>query len=517
MLARYSVAAVFLSAAMLSVGPPARAQQSVGPQTSQEADQDYPKAWVCKDIQQTQVDDKEGVCKADNTPLVPIRLGTIYKCLRGPANYSIDQTGRCASPQPKGAVTASVFWTCKSQPDVHLLDPGKCADGSPREIGFEERPHGDHNPRHGGLAIFMSPDLYYHVEGTYSSNGTFRAYFYNEFTKPLKVSGITGRVALANSNNEAVGQPITLTVAPIADGNALEAKIPNPPTPTKDKNVFFKLYIKLPKASQDWITDHQFLGFSNDPNPPAAAPATTGSARGNQTGTTARNGQTSGASRGAQPAPGAAPRPAATPNNAARGSAPATPPNTAAKPAAPAARPNAAASPAPAPAAPPTPAAPPAPAASPSSATASAASPTPGQEAGSSSSSSQSSVGVMGGAEVSAGPGGPQVLLPDTTPELLAFFKENAANVRQLLDQGQLGGMWYPALNAKDAALSLDEKHHEGLNDAQRAQLASAAKQLTVVAWQIDAAGDLGNRTQLDQLTKQFDDTAAEILALYGK
>jgi hypothetical protein len=123
----------------------------------------------------------------------------------------------------------------------------------------------------------------------------------------------------------------------------------------------------------------------------------------------------------------------------------------------------------------------------------------------------------MGGAEVSAGPGGPQVLLPDTTPELLAFFKENAANVRQLLDQGQLGGMWYPALNAKDAALSLDEKHHEGLNDAQRAQLASAAKQLTVVAWQIDAAGDLGNRTQLDQLTKQFDDTAAEILALYGK
>ena len=124
---------------------------------------------------------------------------------------------------------------------------------------------------------------------------------------------------------------------------------------------------------------------------------------------------------------------------------------------------------------------------------------------------------MAGGAEVGGGPTGPQVVLPEKTPDLLAFLKENAAQVKQLLDEGNLGGMWYPALNAKDAGLALDAIHHDGLNDAQRAKLASAVKQLTVLAWQIDAAGDLGNRTQLDQLTSQFQAVVSDILTVYGQ
>jgi len=458
---------------MFAAGPPAQAQRANSRTDAEieKADQDYPKAFACMDPRYaTQVDDKPGKCP-DGKSMEQIRLGLAYKCLRGPAEYQATE-GPCryTPEQPKVAVTASVFWTCKSAPDKRLLNPGTCSDGSRAQIGFEERPHGDHNPRHGGPGIFMNDkDLSYHVEGTYTSDGVFHAFFYNEFTKPRKIAGVTGRVAVANSNSVATGPEIPLQLAPIADGNELDAHIPNAPVPSPDSKVFFKLYIKLKPTGPDWVTDHgPFASYSKDPAPPAPATST-------------------GATRGAPATTrGGAQQPATT----ARGtppSAPAvTPSATATKPAPPKPTPPAAAPPAAAP---------------------SVQTETP-----------QPSGTIMaGGAEVGGGPTGPQVTLPEKTPDLLAFLKDNAAQVKQLLDEGQLGGMWYPALNAKDAGLELDAKHREGLTDAQRAKLASDVKQLTVAAWQIDAAGDLGNRSQLDQLTSDFQAQVSDILSLYGK
>lgn len=124
---------------------------------------------------------------------------------------------------------------------------------------------------------------------------------------------------------------------------------------------------------------------------------------------------------------------------------------------------------------------------------------------------------MAGGAEVSGGPTGVQVVLPSGIPAILAFIKENSASVSQLLGEGQLGGMWYPALNTKDAGLELEDKYTTGLNAGQKGQLASAVKQLTVVAWQIDAAGDLGNAEQLHVLRDQFDAAVKGVLAVYGQ
>jgi hypothetical protein len=124
---------------------------------------------------------------------------------------------------------------------------------------------------------------------------------------------------------------------------------------------------------------------------------------------------------------------------------------------------------------------------------------------------------MAGGAEVSGGPTGAQVVLPEGRPNVLAFLKENAANVSQLLEQGQLGGMWYPALNAKDAGLALEQSYEDGLSAEKKGQLSSAVKQLTVVAWQIDAAGDLGNGEQLHLLRNQFDAAVRDILSVYGQ
>ena len=87
--------------------------------------------------------------------------------------------------------------------------------------------------------------------------------------------------------------------------------------------------------------------------------------------------------------------------------------------------------------------------------------------------------------------------LPTTTPELLAELAKRAQSVTMLLDEGNLGGLWYPAIGAKDVALALEENHMNDLPEAQRPKMASAVKRLTLAAWQIDAAGDLGNKELL--------------------
>ena len=106
--------------------------------------------------------------------------------------------------------------------------------------------------------------------------------------------------------------------------------------------------------------------------------------------------------------------------------------------------------------------------------------------------------------------------LPTTTPELLAELSKRADSVTALLDKGDLAGLWYPAIGAKDVALALEENHAAELPETQRAKMAGAVRRLTLAAWQIDAAGDLGNKERLLPLYKDFSAAIADIKAIYG-
>jgi ssDNA-binding Zn-finger/Zn-ribbon topoisomerase 1 len=140
------------------------------------------------------LEDKAGKCPLCGMRLVPVRLDSKWWCPTHQTTEVHDGPGKCPRDgKDLVQVTLSQFWTCASDPAERLLEPGACADGKPRKIGYEVRAHGDHNPRHGGQ-FFMAENQWHHVEGTYPAHGTFRLFFYDNFTKPLDPKGFTGRL-----------------------------------------------------------------------------------------------------------------------------------------------------------------------------------------------------------------------------------------------------------------------------------------------------------------------------------
>jgi Cu/Ag efflux protein CusF len=396
-----------------------------------------PISYVCPSPgEESFIDDKPGTCPKSGAELQAVRLDIAYKCLK--TSYIREKPDTCPMDHTDLVpVTASMFWVCKNDPEREQrdLEPGTCRDGSPREKAFEVRPHGDHNPRHGGPSVFMSEDLFHHVEATLvaptkTQPAIFRVYFYDEYTRPIKATGVSATVAPTNKNGKDTGSPIPLVLSHIKDGNAMEVRLPNAPVPSESAPAFFAVRVKLKPTDKDWVTDHTFPSYSKEPGPVRSTAA----------------------------------------NGIAAQNKPQSPPTASAQ--------KRASISAPAPAA-----------STPASATDTPAS------------------------------FGPQVLvepLPDTKQDLLAELQKNMDSVTKQWQEGDVSGLWYPALRAKDVVLKLQQDHGTDISDDKRPQLTSAVQQVMLSAWQIDAAGDLGNKEKIAVLYDVFHTAAGEILGLYG-
>jgi Cu/Ag efflux protein CusF len=384
-----------------------------------------PLSYVCPTPGEEGVlEEKPGNCPQSGAPLVSIRIVTVYSCLKF-ESFIQDKPGIC--PVDKTAlvpITAALYFTCKDDSKIRKLDPGACIDGSAPTRAYERRPHGDHNPRHGGQ-FFMADDSWHHLEGTLIRPNIFRVYFYNDMTQPLATTGFSASAAKSDAKGNAVAPSISLKPRQAKDRNILEVPMPGAELPAS-----FTLRVKFKPDDKERVFDFTFNDYSKGPGP--AAPLASALA----------------ATAAQLKSPPADPIGSVPPPNQTATTLP-----------------------------------------SPQSSDSATFAPAPFRQA---------------------------APLPTTTPELLAELTKRAQSLAKALDQGDLTGLWYPAIGAKDVALALEENHITEIPEAQRPRMASAVKQLTMAAWQIDAAGDLGNKERLLPLCRDFAAAIADIESIYG-
>jgi hypothetical protein len=202
--------------------------------------------------------------------LVPVRLESVWSC---PLHAAIVRDARGSCPICRRELiqmTMALTWTCRNRPDVDVIEPGRCPDGSAMTPKRTLRPHGNHNPQHGGQ-FFMAPDNTHHLEGVLPSSRLFRVYLYDDYARPLaaaRLKVIQGRVEIA-------GRSIPLVAS--TGGSYLQGRINVASLPAK-----LTAKIRIKPDAPEYRFDFAFTQVTKDPSSvapgatpnPARAPAT---------------------------------------------------------------------------------------------------------------------------------------------------------------------------------------------------------------------------------------------------
>ena len=415
-----------------------------------------PLSYVCPMPGDEEVlEDKPGQCPKCKMNLVPVRLDEAWTCPNHPAVITT-KAGTCPIDKRELVqVTVALSWTCPSEPGVRLTEPGRCADGKPREEKRELRAHGDHNPRHGGQ-FFMAEDRWHHLEGTYPSEGRFRLFTYDNFTKALDPRKFSGRVVTREERDPATGaykEFESFPLKPASGGKTLDAHVKNGKLP-----LTATVKIKFDEKLTEQRFDFTFTEFSKEP--PIAPPAAIS--------TKASPGSVAPPSASRQAAAPAVPgAPAAT---------------VAVQPTADAPSP-----PSPAPAAP-------------TEAAVALAPSTSLTECSTTMSRSDALRAVE--------------TLPSSSGELIKLIAKCGETAKALISEGQLGAVYLAAMLGKDMAIAL-ESHASALRKPRTAQAEDAIRRLVLAAWELDLYSDLGNRAKLAETYELFAAAVTDITSAF--
>jgi hypothetical protein len=203
------------------------------------------------------VADKAGTCPICGMALTPVRLALVWSCALHP-DVTRQEKGRCPRcGRDLLRVTKALTFTCPVHRKVDVLGPGKCPICKRTLVAtYTIRPHGDHNPRHGGSFFMVSNN--WHLEVTHPARSLFRLYIYDEYSRPFAPPGLTARIT------ETTGAPgkvanVDIPFTKTARGY-YEARLPGAGVPAT-----IAARVRFEPTDKEYRFDFVFSDFSKEP------------------------------------------------------------------------------------------------------------------------------------------------------------------------------------------------------------------------------------------------------------
>ena len=216
-----------------------------------------PVSWTCP-MHPEVVDNKAGKCPICAMNLVAVRLDLVWTCMVH-TTVAEPKAGTCRTcGRDLVRVIKAMSWTCRAHPKVDSIDPGRCPICRRTLIvKYTDRPHGDHNPKHGGQ-FFMAPNNW-HVEVTHPATGVFRIYCYDEYSKPFMPKGFAARLEVGSAAGNAAPKAVVFT--PLRTRSPyLEARVANLGLP-----AIIVVKVQFQADQPEYRFDFQFYGYSKEP------------------------------------------------------------------------------------------------------------------------------------------------------------------------------------------------------------------------------------------------------------
>jgi hypothetical protein len=214
-----------------------------------------PTSWTCP-MHAEVVDDERGTCPICRMDLVPVKLDLVWSCA-----VDVDVTelapGRCRVCQRELVrVVKALSFTCRAHPKVDELNPGACPKcRRPLVAKYSLRPHGNHNPKHGGQ-FFMAPNNW-HVEVTHPAMSVFRLYVYDDYSRTFVPPGFSSRiVSVPGPNGTSADASIPFTRI----GDYLQARVPGLGLPAT-----IAVKVRFQSGDQEYRFDFPFVDYSKEP------------------------------------------------------------------------------------------------------------------------------------------------------------------------------------------------------------------------------------------------------------
>lgn len=203
------------------------------------------------------VDSSPGKCPICGMEMQKVRLALVWSC---PVHTDIteQQAGQCRRcGRDLIRVTKAVSFTCPVHKSIDVVDPGRCPRcGRTLVQKYSVRPHGDHNPKHGGSFFMVSNN--WHLEVTHPGRGLFRLYIYDNYSKPFSPPGLAARLIEApdaNGKPAAVSIPFTRTPRGYYEARVAQLAVP----------ATIAAKVRFEAGDKEYPFDFVFLDYSKEP------------------------------------------------------------------------------------------------------------------------------------------------------------------------------------------------------------------------------------------------------------